>query len=305
MVAGFRAGTRLFAAFMLCALLTAGIAIAAPSGARAQESDASTPTATDSSSDASTDSSTDVTAAETAGAEFAVGDKVVVGDGPLNMRDKVGLDGTVLEVLQTGDALTITAGAQSANGYTWYEAQTDHQSAGWVAGDFLVASDGPIFAIGETVVVDDGPLNVRDDASINADVLTKLDTGATGEILDGPKVSGGYHWYEITYEGENSGWVAGEFLAATDDGSGSNGQFAVGDALRVATDGLNFRAEPGTNGEVLDTLDLNALFVVRDGPVDADGYTWYQVFNYYYGEGWVAGELMTLDPNGFPSDGGS
>ena len=39
--------------------------------------------------------------------------------------------------------------------------------------------------------------------------------------------------------------------------------------------------------------------------VSADGYTWYQVFNYYYGEGWVAGELMTLDPGGFPLEEGA
>jgi hypothetical protein len=147
-------------------------------------------------------------------------------------------------------------------------------------------------------------LNVRDDGSLDGEVLLQLEVGEGGTILSGPVSADDFSWYEIQIDDETSGWAAGEFLGAADDSGGSDGDFAIGDAVTVAVDGMNFRAAAGLDGEVLDTLDLDALFLVQDGPIAADGYTWYQVFNYYYGEGWVAGELMTLDPGGFPLEAG-
>ena len=66
-------------------------------------------------------------------------------------------------------------------------------------------------------------------------------------------------------------------------------------------DSLNLRADAGLDAEILATVDVGSLFLVDNGPVSADGYTWYKVFNYFYGEGWVAGELVTIEPGGFPA----
>lgn len=243
-------------------------------------------------------------------ASFAVGDVVIVADGPVNMRDGAGLDADVLFQLDTGAEVEITGGPETADDYTWYEILTADDETGWVAGEFLgtgVVSTG--FSADDEVVVADGPLNVRDDSSLDGEVLLQLENGEGGTILSGPVSADGYNWYEIQIDSETSGWVAGEFLALADDASGeaigSDGDFAIGDAIRVSVEDLNFRADAGLDAEVLDTLDLDALFLVQDGPVSADGYTWYQVFNYYYGEGWVAGELMTLDPAGFPVEEGT
>jgi uncharacterized protein YgiM (DUF1202 family) len=288
--------------------LLAAVALAGAGGARAQDNTDTTPTATaDSTATATSTADTTVAAADTSSsADFAVGDSVVVADGPLNLRSEAGTAADIANTLATGATLTITDGPVAADNFTWYEVKTDADETGWVAGEFLGASVSATFAKDDVVEVVDGPLNVRDAAAIDANVLAKLDTGATGTILDGPTTSDGYDWYKISYNGASTGWVAGEFLAETgSSGASGNADFAVGDAVIVAVDNMNFRAAAGTDADVLDTLDLNALFVVRDGPVDADGYTWYKVFNYYYGEGWAAGELMTPSAKPFPGDGGS
>jgi hypothetical protein len=52
---------------------------------------------------------------------------------------------------------------------------------------------------------------------------------------------------------------------------------AAGGFARVLVDGLTARTKPETTARQRDTLDAGALVWVTDGPVSADGYTWYQV----------------------------
>jgi hypothetical protein len=40
-------------------------------------------------------------------------------------------------VLETGSGATIVSGPASADGYTWYEVETDDGTTGWVAGEYL------------------------------------------------------------------------------------------------------------------------------------------------------------------------
>ena len=241
--------------------------------------------------------------------EFAVGDAVVVADGPLNLREAAGTDADVITQLDTGAALEITDGPVAADDYTWYEVLTADDDTGWVAGDFLGTeaggdSDGE-FAAGDAVVVTDGPLNVRDDSSINGEVLLQIATGDGATVLDGPVEADGYFWYQVELADGTAGWVAADFIGLAGGDSTGDGDFAVGDAVTATVQGMNFRAAAGLDAEVIDLIDEGALFLIQDGPISADGYTWYQVFNYYYGEGWVAGELVSLDPDGFPFEEGS
>jgi uncharacterized protein YraI len=108
----------------------------------------------------------------------------------------------------------------------------------------------------------------------------------------------GYDWHEVETRDGQLGWVAGEYLVAM-PGLG----FAVGDAVRVANGGQNLREAPGTDAAVIRVMANGELLQVRGGPVEANGYTWYRVWN-YSGEGWAAGEFLRLDPNGWPEEGG-
>jgi uncharacterized protein YgiM (DUF1202 family) len=235
-----------------------------------------------------------------AATEFAVGDEAFVDTDRLNLRDAPGLSADVVAVLEQGLVVTVTGGPSTASGYTWYEVETGGGSSGWVAGLYLSPTEtNADYVVGDRVEVADGPLNLRDGAGLDADVLAQLVTGAIVEITDGPQASDGYAWYEVDVDGVPDGWVAGEFLAPAPV------TYEIGDAVRIVDGPVNFRAGPGLDADILDQASDQALFQVRADPVDADGYTWLKVFNYFYGTGWVAAEFVDIDPNGFPTEGGS
>jgi uncharacterized protein YgiM (DUF1202 family) len=276
---------------------------AAPTEAAAPTTAAAAPTETPAAATetpAATDTATSTATEETAAPTLAVGDTPVVADGPLNLRSAAGTSADVVTQLDSGATVTITAGPESADGFTWYQVDTADGDSGWVAGDFLGSATQPTFSAGDAVVVVDGPLNVRSEGSLNGTVDTQLATGDSATIQSGPVAADNFNWYEISFGTNSTGWVAGEFLGRARSSSGS---FGVGDAVRINAQDINFRADAGLNADVLDQLDQNALFLVQDGPVSSDGMDWYQVFNFYYGQGWVAGDFLTLDPNGFPTEG--
>jgi hypothetical protein len=80
-----------------------------------------------------------------------------------------------------------------------------------------------------------------------------------------------------------------------------DGVIGVGAYVKVTgTDGagLRMRAEPGLSGTVNFTALDAEVFLVKDGPVDADGYTWWYLEAPYdqSRNGWSAGDfLMPLE----------
>lgn len=145
--------------------------------------------------------------------------------------------------------------------------------AGWSSGIFTArAQDATSFTAGQTVVVDTDGLTLRSDVGTASDALEVLPQGAFAEILDGPIADGEYTWYLVSFD-NLSGYVAGEYLAD----AASTGSFAVGDTVTVATDALNLRDDATTAGNVTDILGSGAVGTVLAGPIDADGYAWYQL----------------------------
>jgi hypothetical protein len=66
--------------------------------------------------------------------------------------------------------------------------------------------------------------------------------------------------------------------AAPEDGS--SGRIEVGLIVEVhgtEGDGLRLRADPGTAGAILVLAGESEVFAVQDGPVEADGRTWFYV----------------------------
>jgi hypothetical protein len=54
-------------------------------------------------------------------------------------------------------------------------------------------------------------------------------------------------------------------------------EIRVGTVVAPVVDGVTLRESPGTGGTRIGTLALGSINYVVDGPVDADGYTWYQL----------------------------
>ncbi len=225
-------------------------------------------------------------------ANFAVGDQVVVFDGPINLRTAAGTSAGIVESVPQEALLTILSGPTAANGYAWYQAQTAAGASGWVAADFIEKVDQPnpsptgAFAVGDRAVVTDGPANLRSAAGTGNSVVAVLKTGDTLTITGGPSAAEGYTWYRATTESGSSGWVAGELLGKTG--------WANGDVVTVTTDSLNVRSEAGLNGTVLDTVFQGTSAVITGGPTTADNRDWYRIDVSGVVSGWVAAEYLSL-----------
>jgi uncharacterized protein YgiM (DUF1202 family) len=225
---------------------------------------------------------------------FSEGDRVVVIDGNLNLRADAGLGADVLDVMAEGSAATVLSGPVTADGLPWYELDTDDYGQGWAAGGFLAMSadsGGDTFPVDAilTVKTDDGSnLNLRTDPTTDADVVDKLPDGSRVVVLDGPVSADGYSWYQLDTD-LGTGWAAGEFLVYPADG------IAVGDTVSVVDGTLNLRADAGLDADVVDQLPDGTVLEVTDGPVVADGYTWFEVSSDNFGAGWVAGEFLQVE----------
>jgi uncharacterized protein YgiM (DUF1202 family) len=227
-----------------------------------------------------------------AGQTFAVGDQVVVFDGPVNLRASAGTSANVVQSLPQETLLTIAGGPTSSGGYVWYQVQTADPVSGWVAADFLQAVDTPPpptdggQTTGGRATVIDGPVNLRSAAGTGNAVVTVLQTGDTVDITGGPSSADGYTWYAVKTSTGSTGWVASDFLKKSG--------YVTGDVVYVNTDSLNVRSEAGLNSTVLDTVYQGTTAVITGGPTSADSRDWYKIDVSGVVSGWVAAEYIAL-----------
>ncbi len=102
---------------------------------------------------------------------YVPGDEVVVAEGPLNLRSAAGTSSSSIGSLPVGTQLTIVSGPVAASGYNWYQVKSSAGQTGWVIVDALELAAGPDanFAVGDQVVVFDGPINLRSAAGTSCD----------------------------------------------------------------------------------------------------------------------------------------
>lgn len=146
---------------------------------------------------------------------FAVGDAVVVSTDLLNLRSGAGTSQAVLATMPGGTPLTITQAPVNANGYVWYGVSSSQYGSGWCALDFLARpTDGATgIAIGDTVRVVDGSLNLRAAAGTTASVIAVLPDGAQLSVVGGPVSANAYTWWQVSSQTYGTGWCAGAFLS--------------------------------------------------------------------------------------------
>jgi hypothetical protein len=81
------------------------------------------------------------------------------------------------------------------------------------------------------------------------------------------------------------------------------GEFGLGVYVQPATggDGLRVHTEPGVNAELAfpDVAFDSEVFLVTNGPEEADGYTWWYLTAHYdtARAGWAAQEFLTVIPS--------
>ena len=68
-------------------------------------------------------------------------------------------------------------------------------------------------------------------------------------------------------------------------------EIAVGGFVRVV-DGVNFRTDPTTGGQLIRALADGVVLEVIGGPTDADGFTWWQLRDVDGSIGWAAAQYL-------------
>ena len=154
------------------------------------------------------------------------------------------------------------------------------------------AQDSASFTAGQSVVITADELNVRADASTDADIVTTLQNGTLATIVDGPVDGGDYTWYEISYD-DFDGWAAADYLVD----AASAPSLTSGETVIVNTDALNLRSAAGSESEVVDILDGSTEGQVVSGPETADDMAWYEV-DFDGVQGWVSRNYLALPATG-------
>lgn len=237
---------------------------------------------------------------------FAAGDPVVTTD-EVNVRTRAGTSAPVRAVAAIGQPFTIgQIKARRANGLTWYRVSTATRvNYGWIASDFL-ALDLP-FDGGGCAVVIDGSLNLRESAGTGSRVLDVLADG-TGVSVDDrdPVRANGFLWYRIVSleigGTRTTGWVASQFLEATECDDLETDVITVDATVRVFDGPLNARDEPDLSADISRVLADQEVGVITDGPVSADGYVWWEFANTGGVDEWIVSDFIVADPDALPGE---
>ena len=184
------------------------------------------------------------------------------------------------------------------------------------------------FSEGALVRTNTDGVNMRAEASINADIVNELNADIELTIVGGPEEADNLTWYQVQLQGEvqgdwSAGWVARDFLQAessaatptpappasstmtpaasgTPSASGTPAvpSFAI-DAVVVTTeDNVRVRSEATTDGEAINAIPKDTQLIITGEPVKADNYTWYPVAGVDTDEytGWVVANFIELAP---------
>lgn len=146
-------------------------------------------------------------------------------------------------------------------------------------------------------VIAAGGLNVRQQPGMDQLRIGKLASGALVQVLEGPVQGAEYRWWRVRDRRGLEGWVA--------EGNGEdqwlspqigeprpvNRPVVRGDEVVVTTQRgnvLTIRFQAGLDSVVARRLRAGTRLKVVDGPVDVDGYRWWQVVDSEGRQGWAA-----------------
>lgn len=222
----------------------------------------------------------------------------------VRLRSSYGLSSPVIGVLNVGDVVNVTGESVDADGYTWIQVTvTKTGTDGWTALEFFTPVLGTvIWPEGTTVHVNANNVNLRSGPGLGDAVIGNYSTGTTATVIAGPEENDGYRWHKIEING-TVGWMATDYLSVGPGNGGTSGGL-IGATMHVVANGLRLRTEPGLDARIIMTLDNGTTVTISDGPVTADGYTWYEVtFPGSAGVGWVAGEFLARGSGGVEPTG--
>ena len=152
-------------------------------------------------------------------------------------------------------------------------------------------------AVRDRVIVqtDDGSaLTIRAEPGVDSAKVDALPVGTAAIVTDGPVLSGGENWYQLSWD-SSSGWAVARYLIVSPpDGAVGDG-FAFGANL-VLIDVANLRAAAGGDAEILGEIPAGEWAAAIEGPKWAGEHAWYRIGTEHFGRGWVAGDYLDVAP---------
>lgn len=236
---------------------------------------------------------------------------------PSRIRDTAEKSGNFLGQAEPGEFVRITGGPQCADGYTWWQVQTEKNLNGWtVEGDVdgYWLSEPPAadackdiapkskLSLGQKVYVNnEPPLNsrVRLFPSHQAEILGEIAPGAGMEITGGPVCSDEYIWWQVQNETGLIGWTVegdktSDWLVTTLPNPCVGGlpmRLEVGQQAIVEVNSIvnnRLREAPGTDSKIIFEIPPGSLLKVTGGPMCENNMIWWEVLTRYSETGWTA-----------------
>jgi len=143
-------------------------------------------------------------------------------------------------------------------------------------------------------VINASGVRLRSGAGTGYSVLASLSRGTHVRYLAPGGNANGHSWSKVQVVSTGrTGFVASQFLSPLPGG----GNFAIGSMAHVdsASGRANLRSSASTSASVVAVLNNGLTGTVQEGPVQANGYTWYKL-NFGDVQGWMA--TAVLAPGG-------
>lgn len=162
-------------------------------------------------------------------------------------------------------------------------------------GDVQVENNAPDFSDGVSALVNVGidVLNIRSAAGLDADIVARVRDGSSLRILDGPRYADGYSWWQVVSEDGVRGWATNRIPDTAEETLifPTLGRLIPGGRAMVYTterDVLNLRDGPGLDYARIARLEDEARVTVLEGPVESDGFRWWNISTRDGVQGWAA-----------------
>lgn len=133
----------------------------------------------------------------------------------------------------------------------------------------------PDYSPGQVVAVTVDFANLRTMPGIYEGIAASPAWGTVFQIIEGPTTVDSELWYHVRGD-IGSGWLAQSTFGASDSAA-PRGAFDIGETLFVREDLVNLRGEPTLRSTIVGQVNFMNEATVIDGPMPANGYTWYQV----------------------------
>ncbi len=133
----------------------------------------------------------------------------------------------------------------------------------------------PAYSPGQVVAITADSANLREMPGTSEGIVASPAWGSIFQVIEGPTTVDGQQWYRVRGT-IGTGWIAQSTFGAS-DAAAPAGAFAIGESLFVKEDMINLRDQPTLRGTIVGSVNFMNEVSIVDGPMPANGYTWYKV----------------------------